>query len=55
MKIGVYELVFITPVCTGWRTLRWGLEDASLEDAALEFARYARCRSLRWSWEDAAL
>ena len=23
MKIGVYELVFITPVCTGWRTLRW--------------------------------
>ena len=23
MKIGVYELVFITPVCTGGRTLRW--------------------------------
>ena len=38
MKIGVYELVFITPVCTGGRTLRWSWEDAALEDA-----RYARC------------
>ena len=45
MKIGVYELVFITPVCTGWEDA--SLEDASLEDASLELGgRFAGGRSL---------
>ena len=43
MKIGVYELVFITPVCTGGRTLRWSSLAMLAVDRFAVVGRTLRC------------